>query len=72
MPKVSVYLSDELYRRAREHGMPISALTQRAIEDALAARQVSAWAETVRARTRTRGPVDTAGAVAAAKDEFGT
>lgn len=35
MPKVSVYLPDELYRRAKEKDLPISTLTQEAIERAL-------------------------------------
>ena len=38
MPKVSVYLSQELYDRAKEQELPISALAQEAIENALPVR----------------------------------
>lgn len=34
MRKVSVHLLDELYRAAREQGLSISALTQRAVHEA--------------------------------------
>lgn len=35
MPKVSVYLPDERYQRAREHGLKLSWLTRSAVEQAL-------------------------------------
>lgn len=72
MPKVSVYLPDELYRAAREQGLPISTLAQHAIEQALQAERTNRWVRAVRSRPpRVRAPLDTAGAVADAREEFG-
>lgn len=72
MPKVSVYLSDELYRAARDQGLSISALAQRAIEEELRSAEVDRWVEGVRARApRVSATIDTATAVDAARDEFG-
>jgi hypothetical protein len=50
MPKVSVYLPDELYRAARARGLRISALAQQAIEQALRGEPTDAWVARVRAR----------------------
>lgn len=73
MPKVSVYLPEELYRAARDLGLPLSTLAQRAIEEELHAARSDRWVEEVRARApRVRATLDTAAAVAAARDEFGT
>ncbi|MGI8872753.1 MAG: type II toxin-antitoxin system CcdA family antitoxin [Egibacteraceae bacterium] len=72
MPKISVYLSDDLYRAARDEQLAISALAQEAIEAALRARSVDRWIEQVRARpARTHRSIDAANAVAAAREEFG-
>ncbi len=43
MPKASVYLPDELYRRAREHDLPLSALMQQAFERALPRASLEEW-----------------------------
>jgi post-segregation antitoxin (ccd killing protein) len=48
MPKVSVYLSQELYDRAKEQELPISALAQEAIENALRRDDVNRWVERMR------------------------
>ena len=72
MPKVSVYLPDELYGEARAHKLPISALTQRAIEDALAAERTRDWAQRVRERAaRCRKSIDTAAVLDEVREEFG-
>lgn len=54
MPKVSVYLPDELYARAREHGLALSSLTQAAVEQALATKALDAWLREVLARPSRR------------------
>jgi post-segregation antitoxin (ccd killing protein) len=72
MPKVSVYLPDELYRRARERGLKLSALTQAAIEEQLAADPNGAWVRRVSARSpRCETPIDTAALLDDVRDEFG-
>lgn len=72
MPKVSVYLPEDLYGAARARGLPISALAQRAIEQALRAAETDAWVDRVRARpARVTAAIDTAAALEAAREEFG-
>lgn len=72
MPKVSVYLPDELYRRAREQGIKLSALTQEALERELARDPNAAWVARVRERDRrVDQDVDTSGLLAEVRDEFG-
>src|SRR5487761_257013 len=72
MPKISVYLPDELYGEARAHKLPISALTQRAIEDALAAERTRDWAQRVRERAaRCHKSIDTAAVMDEVREEFG-
>jgi post-segregation antitoxin (ccd killing protein) len=72
MPKVSIYLPDDLYQDARAHGLPLSAVAQSAIESALTAAHTSDWVARVRARPpRRHGPVDTSELLGAVQDEFG-
>jgi post-segregation antitoxin (ccd killing protein) len=52
MPKVSVYLPDELYRAAQERKLPLSALTQEAVERALHTSDRKEWVSRMRARPR--------------------
>lgn len=73
MPKVSVYLSDDLYRRARERGLSISKVAQRALHEALHDDANAAWVATARTRPpRTDKVIDTAALLDAVRDEFGT
>lgn len=72
MPKVSVYLSDDLYRRVRERDLSLSAVMQAALEEALAAEDNAAWVEEVGGRApRTRHDIDTSQLLAEVRDEFG-
>jgi post-segregation antitoxin (ccd killing protein) len=72
MPKVSIYLPDDLYQDARAHELPLSALAQQAIENALTATRTTAWVDRVRSRPpRHHGDVDSAALVDAVRDEFG-
>jgi len=43
MPRVNVYLPDELAVQAKEAGLNVSSLTQEAIRSALAAQNLDAW-----------------------------
>ena len=71
MPKVSVYLPDELYRRARELGLPLSALTQAAIEREIERDPNADWIERVRDRpARTDAELDTSELMAAVREDF--
>lgn len=73
MPKVSVYLPDELYREAKERKLPISSLAQEAIETALRRDRHAAWIERQRARPRWSGPpIDIEKLMDDVRDEFGT
>lgn len=72
MPKISVYLPDELYRRARADRLPISALAQQAISDALRRRHNHEWLERVRTRpARVTQDIDTTTLLEAVRDDFG-
>lgn len=72
MPKVSVYLPDELYRRARERHLSLSAVTQEAVERALRTVDVADWVAQERARApRARRQVDVASLMDEVREEFG-
>lgn len=72
MPKVSIYVPDALYQEARARELSLSALTQRAIERALAASRTSEWAAKVRVRPpRHHGRVDTSALVDSVREDFG-
>ena len=72
MPKVSVYLPDELYRAARAAGLSISALTQRAVERSLKVARTDEWVERVGTRpARVTTTLDTAAALDGAREDFG-
>jgi post-segregation antitoxin (ccd killing protein) len=73
MPKVSVYLPDELYRKARERDLPLSALAQQAIEQALRRASLDEWIAHERSRPRrTTQAIDTSRLMEEVRDEFGT
>lgn len=68
MPKVSVYLPDELYRRARERGLSLSAVTQQALMQALESDVNAQWVQRARERAeRQLGKVPVA--MSSLKDE---
>lgn len=72
MPKVSVYLPDDLYRQARERDLPLSALAQEAIQQALSRASLDDWIAHERSRPRrTRQVVDTSRLMEEVRDEFG-
>jgi len=72
MPKVSVYLPDDLYREVRARHLPLSALTQAAVEQALRASDRQAWVARIRSRPpRQNRVLDTADLMAEVREEFG-
>ena len=72
MPKVSVYLPDDLYEAARKNDLPISALAQGAIRDALAKNRNAAWIERMRKRpVILEHDVDISQVMDEVRDEFG-
>jgi post-segregation antitoxin (ccd killing protein) len=73
MPKVSVYLSDELYAAARSRGLSLSVLTRSAVEQALAASARQDWVARMAALPPADGPVlDTGDLLGGVREEFGS
>ena len=74
MPKVSIYVPDELYRAARDNNLSSTSLTQDALRAALLSGRTRAWTTRVRARpprvSATR-EVDTRTLMDGVRDEFG-
>lgn len=72
MPKVSVYLPDDLYREVRERDLPLSKLAQKAVEDAIRRTVDDEWIERMRhVPRRTTSDIEIADVMAAVRDEFG-
>lgn len=72
MPKVSIYLPDSLYRQAQEKGLPLSTLTQQAVERALKESNRTDWIAQVRSRkARFHEIVETGDLLHQVRDEFG-
>jgi post-segregation antitoxin (ccd killing protein) len=72
MPKVSVYLPDDLYRAAQERKLPLSALTQQAVEQALRKSELKEWVARMRARPPlTDVEIDTEAVLDEVRAEFG-
>ncbi|MGI8723583.1 MAG: type II toxin-antitoxin system CcdA family antitoxin [Geodermatophilaceae bacterium] len=72
MPKVSVYLPDDLYRAARDRGLSVSSLTQQAVQAALGAAETDRWIASVRSRpARVSEVLDTAELISEVRDDFG-
>lgn len=72
-PKVSVYLSDDLYQAARQRGLVLSTLTQEAVAHALADANAD-WIERARTRAERRSSepsIDMATLMSAVRADFG-
>lgn len=71
MPKVSVYLPDELAAEVRRRELSLSSLTQHAVQEASCTEDTAAWVGRMRARRpMVKGDVDVAAVMAAVRDEF--
>ena len=72
MPKVSIYLPDDLYRKAQARKLPLSAVAQRAIEGALRESDRQDWVAKVRSRPqRCHTVIDTGLVLTEVREEFG-
>jgi post-segregation antitoxin (ccd killing protein) len=72
MPKVSIYLPDELYRAAQERKLPLSALVQEAVERAIRTSDRKEWVARMRARAPlTDVVIDTEAVLDEVREEFG-
>jgi post-segregation antitoxin (ccd killing protein) len=72
MPKVSVYLPDELYRLAREHELSVSTVTQEALGRHLQTRDNTRWIDAAASRqARVTKPVDTTALLDEVREDFG-
>lgn len=72
MPKISIYVPDELYSELRRQELPISALAQEAFRDAIQARANQDWVARARSRRpRTTTRVDTSALLSEVRDGFG-
>lgn len=72
MPKISIYVPDDLYAELRRQNLPISTLAQDAFRDALDSRHNREWIARARQRpARSSSAVGTAEIIAAVRDEFG-
>ena len=72
MPKVTVYLPDELYRAAQARKLSLSALTQQAVRHALQSSERQDWVVRVRSRPmRCDSVIDTALLLTQVREELG-
>jgi len=72
VPKVSIYLPDELYREARMRQLPLSSLVQEAVERALRNLDRQEWVLRLRSRPRRHeGAIDTALLLSSVREDFG-
>lgn len=71
MPKVSIYLSDELYAEAKRQNLPLSQVAQEAFEAALIEKHNAQWIATARARPVRATSLTTEELMAAVDEEFG-
>ncbi len=73
MARINVYLPDDLARAAREEDLNVSALTQRAVREALAAASTDRWLASLPRPTGSKVTHEhVVDAVHAAREEFGT
>ncbi len=70
MPKVSVYLPDELVAEVRRRGLPLSSLTQHAVQDVIRAEDTAAWARMRARRPVVSDAVDMSAVMSAVRDEL--
>ena len=72
MPKVSVYLPEELVAEVRRRGLPLSSLAQQAVQEAIRAEERSTWVARMRARKPVAtGDVDVSAVMASVRDKLG-
>jgi post-segregation antitoxin (ccd killing protein) len=73
MPKLSVYLPDELYDEVRRRRLPLSALAREAIERRIGADDRAEWIERMRSQQPlVSADLDTSRFLDEARDELGS
>ncbi len=72
MPKISIYVPDALYDEVRRRRVPLSAVAQRAFEDAVRSQRNQEWIDAARQRApRVTAKLDTAALLAEVRVELG-
>ena len=71
MPKVSVYVPDDLYDAVRRHDIAISTVAQAALEAEVAIQANRAWVAQARSRPVRASSTDTSSLLAEVREEFG-
>ena len=71
MARLNVHVPDELAKRARQNGLNVSALTQRAITAELERYAVDAWLDALPVTGQGTSHENALQALDAARDEFG-
>jgi post-segregation antitoxin (ccd killing protein) len=72
MPKVSVYIPDDLYDAVRRHSISVSTVSQKALQAEVRRHASADWINQVRSRPlRTTKRIDAAALLADVRDEFG-
>ena len=71
MPRVNVYLPDDVAAAARAAGLNVSALTRQAIVDALARRATDEWLDSLASGESDVTGDEVLAAIDAARDELG-
>ena len=71
MPKVSIYIPDEMYDEVRRRDLPLSAVAQRAFAEAIRAGRNADWIATARRRPGRTSAIGTEELMAEVDEEFG-
>lgn len=71
MPKLSVYLPDDVYESVRRYEIPVSSVAQAALQAEVARRANGEWIERARQRPLRTAPIDTSAVFDDVRVEFG-
>lgn len=71
MPKLSVYVPDDLYDAVRRHDIAVSAVAQAALAEAVAIKANRVWIARAQDRPRRSSTIETARLIADVRAEFG-
>lgn len=71
MPKISVYVSDDMYAAVRKYHIAVSSVTQAALHAEVARRANDDWIARAHRRTVRTTPVDTGSVLHEVRNEFG-
>ncbi len=71
MPKLSVYLSDDVYEAVRRYEIPVSSVAQAALQAEVVRRANGEWITRALRRQIRTVPIDTSAVLDEVRDEFG-